>query len=57
MEELPDCMQICYLTMFNSGNDLAYDVLKNLGLNILSGIKKVESFRICFLEDIFINGA
>ncbi|XP_024038762.1 probable terpene synthase 9 isoform X4 [Citrus clementina] len=39
MEKLPYYMQICYLAMFNFGNDLAYDVLKNHGLNLLSYIK------------------
>lgn len=39
MEKLPYYMQICYLAMLNFGNDLAYDVLKNHGLNFLSYIK------------------
>ncbi|KAL5797769.1 hypothetical protein ACOSQ2_002589 [Xanthoceras sorbifolium] len=39
MENLPDCMKICYFAMFNFGNDLAYDVLKNHGLNVISNIR------------------
>ncbi|GMP54231.1 hypothetical protein CsSME_00019459 [Camellia sinensis var. sinensis] len=40
MEELPEYMKICYLAMFNFGNEIAYDVLKNHGLDILSYIKE-----------------
>ncbi|KAL9457599.1 hypothetical protein AB3S75_006611 [Citrus x aurantiifolia] len=40
LEELPEYMQICYLAMFNFGNELAYDVMKIHGLNTLSYIKK-----------------
>ncbi|KAH9792996.1 tricyclene synthase [Citrus sinensis] len=39
MEKLPYYMKICYLAMLNFGNDLAYDILKNHGLNFLSYIK------------------
>lgn len=39
MEKLQNYMQICYLAMLNFGNELAYDVLKNHGLNFLSYIK------------------
>ncbi|KAL7250322.1 hypothetical protein ACSBR1_012349 [Camellia fascicularis] len=40
MEELPEYMKICYLAMFNFGNEIAYDVLKNHGLDVLSYIKE-----------------
>lgn len=43
LEELPEYMQICYLAMFNFGNELACDVMKIHGLNTLSYIKKEVS--------------
>ncbi|KAL7250324.1 hypothetical protein ACSBR1_012349 [Camellia fascicularis] len=42
MEELPEYMKICYLAMFNFGNEIAYDVLKNHGLDVLSYIKEQD---------------
>lgn len=43
LEELAEYMQICYLAMFNFGNELACDVMKIHGLNTLSYIKKEVS--------------
>ncbi|CAL5423460.1 unnamed protein product [Camellia sinensis] len=40
IEQLPDYMKICFLTLFNSINEMAYDVLKGQGLNIISYLKK-----------------
>lgn len=40
MEDLPEYMKICYLGMFNFANEVAYDVLKNHGLNILPHIQR-----------------
>lgn len=39
MEELPEYMKLCYFAMLNFGNELAYDVLKEEGLDVLSNIK------------------
>lgn len=33
-------MRICFLALFNSTNEIAYDVLKDQGLNIISNIRK-----------------
>ncbi|CAK9161365.1 unnamed protein product [Ilex paraguariensis] len=40
MEDLPEYMKLCYLAMFNSGNKVADDVLKDNGLNVLPYIKE-----------------
>ncbi|KAK9185255.1 hypothetical protein WN943_025610 [Citrus x changshan-huyou] len=48
MVKLPCYMQICYLAMFNFGNDLAYYDLKIHGLNLLSNIKN-EGANLCGL--------
>ncbi|GAV79948.1 Terpene_synth domain-containing protein/Terpene_synth_C domain-containing protein [Cephalotus follicularis] len=40
MEALPDYMKICYLAMFNFGNEFANDVQKDHDLNALSFIKR-----------------
>nr|WDY79047.1 linalool/nerolidol synthase [Actinidia chinensis] len=39
-DELPEYMKICYLAMFNFGNEIAYDVLRDHGLNVISYIKE-----------------
>ncbi|GMP98041.1 hypothetical protein CsSME_00046078 [Camellia sinensis var. sinensis] len=41
MEQLPDYMKICFLALFNSINEMAYDALKEQGLHIISHLKKV----------------
>ncbi|CAK9159816.1 unnamed protein product [Ilex paraguariensis] len=40
MEDLPEYMKLCYLAMFNFGNKVADDVLKDNGLNVLPYIKE-----------------
>lgn len=39
-DDLPEYMKICYLAMFNFGNEIAYDVLRDHGLNVVSYIKE-----------------
>ncbi|KAF3448348.1 hypothetical protein FNV43_RR09061 [Rhamnella rubrinervis] len=40
MENLPDYMKICFLALHNSINEMAYDVLKDQGLDIIKYLKK-----------------
>ncbi|KAJ8549686.1 hypothetical protein K7X08_033393 [Anisodus acutangulus] len=40
IEQLPEYMQICFLALFNSMNELAYDILKEQGFSIISHIRK-----------------
>lgn len=40
MENLPEYMKICYLAVFNFVHEVAYDILKDYGWNILPFIKK-----------------
>ncbi|PHT29938.1 Trans-alpha-bergamotene synthase [Capsicum baccatum] len=40
IEQLPDYMKICFLALFNSMNELAYDILKEQGFSIISHIRK-----------------
>ena len=35
MEDLPDYMQLCFLALYNTINEMAYDTLKEQGLNIV----------------------
>ncbi|XP_031129083.1 (-)-alpha-terpineol synthase-like [Ipomoea triloba] len=37
---LPEYMKICFLAIFNSMNELGYDVLKDQGLSIITNIRK-----------------
>ncbi|CAK9185517.1 unnamed protein product [Ilex paraguariensis] len=46
MEDLPEYMKLCYLAMFNFGNEIASDVLKDHGLDVLPYIKKEVSKRL-----------
>ncbi|XP_058220233.1 probable terpene synthase 9 isoform X1 [Rhododendron vialii] len=40
VDDLPDYMKICYLAMFNFGNEIAYNVLRDHGLNAVSCVKE-----------------
>ncbi|XP_059664108.1 probable terpene synthase 9, partial [Cornus florida] len=40
VEDLPDYMKLCYLAMFNFGNEIAYDGIKEHGFNTLPYIKE-----------------
>ncbi|KDP35321.1 hypothetical protein JCGZ_09480 [Jatropha curcas] len=40
MEQLPDYMKICFLALHNSINEIAFDTLKEQGLNIIPYLKK-----------------
>ncbi|KAM7500250.1 hypothetical protein LguiA_024664 [Lonicera macranthoides] len=46
MEQLPDYMKICFLALYNSINEMAYDALKDQNSNIISFLKK-EWVDIC----------
>ncbi|XP_058220235.1 probable terpene synthase 9 [Rhododendron vialii] len=39
-DDLPEYMKICYLAMFNFGNEIAYNVLRDHGFNVVSYIKE-----------------
>ncbi|PSR84547.1 (-)-alpha-terpineol synthase [Actinidia chinensis var. chinensis] len=41
MEQLPGYMKICFLSLFNSINEMGYDVLKEQGVNIIPYIQKM----------------
>nr|G0Y7D2.1 RecName: Full=Alpha-thujene synthase, chloroplastic; AltName: Full=Terpene synthase 2; Short=LcTPS2; Flags: Precursor [Litsea cubeba]AEJ91555.1 alpha-thujene synthase [Litsea cubeba] len=41
MEQLPEYMKICYLALYNTTNDIAYEALKEEGLDVIPYLKKV----------------
>ncbi|XP_011009237.1 PREDICTED: terpene synthase 10-like [Populus euphratica] len=41
MDRLPDYMKLCFFALYNSVNEMAYDILKNQGIDILPYFKKV----------------
>ncbi|KAK2976113.1 hypothetical protein RJ640_010648 [Escallonia rubra] len=41
MEQLPDYMKICFLALYNFVNEMAYDVMKEQGPNIIPYLRKV----------------
>ncbi|XP_022877996.1 trans-alpha-bergamotene synthase-like isoform X2 [Olea europaea var. sylvestris] len=45
LNQLPEYMRICFLALFNSTNEIAYDVLKDQGLNIISNIRKSDEIK------------
>ncbi|XP_031128850.1 (-)-alpha-terpineol synthase-like [Ipomoea triloba] len=40
VETLPEYMKICFLAIFNSMNELGYDVMKDQGLSIITNTRK-----------------
>ncbi|CAD5173344.1 unnamed protein product [Musa acuminata subsp. malaccensis] len=40
MDKLPEYMRICFLALFNTTNDIAYNVQKEKGLDIIPHLKK-----------------
>ncbi|CAL9072970.1 unnamed protein product [Musa acuminata var. zebrina] len=40
MDKLPEYMKICFLALFNTTNDTAYNVMKEKGLDIIPHLKK-----------------
>ena len=53
MDWLPDYMKICFLALFNSVNEMAYDILKYQGVDILPYLKKAV-FALFFFNPIVI---
>ncbi|CAL5391314.1 unnamed protein product [Camellia sinensis] len=41
VETLPDYMKLCFLALYNTVNEMAYDVLKQHGVNIIPYLTKV----------------
>ncbi|KAK0579983.1 hypothetical protein LWI29_034487 [Acer saccharum] len=52
MEQLPDYMKITYLTLYNFVNDMAYDILREQGIDVLMNLKNswVGLFRAYLVE-------
>ena len=48
MDQLPEYMKICFLALFNSTNEMAYDALKEHGSHIVSYLKKAVSSTYSF---------
>ncbi|XP_031253440.1 (R)-limonene synthase 1, chloroplastic-like [Pistacia vera] len=40
MKQLPDYMKICFLALYNSLNEMAFDILKEQGLDVVSNLQK-----------------
>ncbi|KAL2495304.1 cineole-1 [Forsythia ovata] len=56
LNQLPEYMRICFLALFNSINEMAYDVLKDQGLNIISNTRKLaELCRVYLIEARWYN--
>ncbi|XP_034705111.1 (-)-alpha-terpineol synthase [Vitis riparia] len=43
MDPLPEYMKLCFLALYNSTNEMAYDALKEHGLHIVSYLRKAWS--------------
>lgn len=46
MNNLSDYMKLCFLALYNSVNEMAYDVLKEHGHNTLSYLSKAVGINI-----------
>lgn len=40
IEQLPDYMKICFLALYNSINEIAFDALKQQGVHIIPYLRK-----------------
>jgi hypothetical protein len=49
MDRLPDYMKLCFLALFNSVNEMAYNILKYQGVDILPYLKKAVFALFIFL--------
>uniref|UniRef100_M1A6Y1 Monoterpene synthase 2 n=1 Tax=Solanum tuberosum TaxID=4113 RepID=M1A6Y1_SOLTU len=45
MNELPDYMKICYLALFNTTTEIAYEVLKEQGINAMPYLTKSDEMK------------
>ena len=46
MDQLPEYMKICFLALYNSTNEMAYDLLKEQGSHIIAYLRKAVMFWI-----------
>ncbi|CAI9280139.1 unnamed protein product [Lactuca saligna] len=51
IEQLPEYMKICYMALYNTTNEICYEILKEHGLNVLPFLRKtwiemVEAFMV-----------
>ena len=55
MDCLPDYMKLCFFALFNSINEIAYDILRDQGVDSLPCLKKAVFFFYYFFNfsDIF----
>ncbi|KAL5774671.1 hypothetical protein ACOSP7_012228 [Xanthoceras sorbifolium] len=45
MKELPNYMKICFLTLFNFVNEMAYDILKEQGFDVVLNLKNTYELK------------
>ncbi|XP_039000738.1 (R)-limonene synthase 1, chloroplastic-like [Hibiscus syriacus] len=59
MIQLPDYMKICFLALYNTVNEMTYDILKEQGHNVVSNLKKgwVDLLRSYMLEARWYHSA
>ncbi|RVW71182.1 (-)-alpha-terpineol synthase [Vitis vinifera] len=52
MDQLPEYMKICFLALYNSTNEMAYDILKEQGSHIIAYLRKAwaDLFKSYLLE-------
>ena len=61
MDPLPEYTKLCFLALYNSTNEMAYDALKEHGLHIISYLRKavlsatLNSFYYMLFVGIFIG--
>nr|J7LQ09.1 RecName: Full=Trans-alpha-bergamotene synthase; AltName: Full=Terpene synthase 7; Short=LdTPS7 [Phyla dulcis]AFR23371.1 trans-alpha-bergamotene synthase [Phyla dulcis] len=52
LDNLPEYMRICFLAIFNTANEIAYDILRDQGINIISNLRRLwaELGRVYYTE-------
>lgn len=48
MKPLPDYMKICFLTLFNAVNEMAFDILKEQGSDVVMNIKETVTYQFSY---------
>lgn len=44
MKQLPDYMKICFLALYNTVNEMAYNILKEQGHDVVPNLKKAVTY-------------
>lgn len=50
MKQLPNYMKICFLALYNAVNEMAYDILKEQGSDVVLHLKKALIYLFSYCD-------